>query len=87
MKTGLKNNWNLFLIASLTLGLAPFNPPHILGKIQWILGGNAFSGDKAMELQDYWDLLLHGSPWLLFLSSSFLRLAASKNKSFFMHRK
>lgn len=39
----LKNNWKLFLIASLTLGLAPFTPPHIWGKIQWIFGGNAFS--------------------------------------------
>jgi hypothetical protein len=43
MKKALKNNWNLFLLASLTLGLAPFNPPHIWGKIQWIFGGNAFS--------------------------------------------
>ena len=87
MKTGLENNWKLFLIASLTLGLAPFNPPHILGKIQWILGGNAFSGDKAMELQDYWDLLLHGSPWLLLLSSSLLRLATSADTSFLIDRK
>lgn len=87
MKTALKNNWTLFLIASLTLGLAPFNPPHILGKIQWILGGNAFSGDEAMEQQDYLDLVLHGIPWLLLLSSSLLRLASSKNKSFLIHRK
>ena len=38
MKQKLIDNWKLFLIASLTLGLAPFNPPHIWGKIQWILG-------------------------------------------------
>ena len=87
MKTGLENNWKLFLIASLTLGLAPFNPPHILGKIQWILGGNAFSGDKAMELQDYWDLLLHGAPWLLLLSSSVLLLVARKKKPFLRQKK
>lgn len=87
MKTYLKNNWTLFLVASLTLGLAPFNPPHILGKIQWILGGNAFSGDKAMELQDYWDLLLHGSPWLLLLSSSVLLLVARKTKPFLRQKK
>ncbi len=65
----LKNNWKLFLLASLTLGLAPFNPPHIWGKLQWIMGGNAFSGPNAMQGQDYVDILIHGSPWvLLFLS-------------------
>ena len=42
MKNQLKNNWKFFLIASLTLGLAPFNPPHIVGKLKWIFGGNAF---------------------------------------------
>ncbi|MGK0455220.1 MAG: hypothetical protein ACJAYY_002709, partial [Paraglaciecola sp.] len=49
----LKNNWKLFLIASLTLGLAPFTPPHIWGKIQWILGGNAFSLENGMQSVDW----------------------------------
>jgi hypothetical protein len=48
MKEELRKNWKLFLIASLTLGLAPFRPPHIVGKLQWIVGGNAFSGERAM---------------------------------------
>ncbi|PIV97589.1 MAG: hypothetical protein COW43_02300 [Flavobacteriaceae bacterium CG17_big_fil_post_rev_8_21_14_2_50_31_13] len=69
MKTQIKNNWLLFLIASLTLGLAPFNPPHIVGKIKWIMGGNAFSGANAMQGQDWFDVLLHGSPWVLLLIS------------------
>jgi hypothetical protein len=34
MKQQIKNNWKFFLLASVTLGLAPFNPPHIIGKIQ-----------------------------------------------------
>jgi hypothetical protein len=63
-------------MASLTLGLAPFNPPHILGKIQWILGGNAFSGEDAMQAQDWFDVLVHGSPWLLLLISMVLHLFA-----------
>ena len=58
MKNTLQKNWKLFLLASLTLGLAPFNPPHIWGKIQWIIGGNAFSGKNAMQAQDYFDVLL-----------------------------
>jgi hypothetical protein len=48
------------LVASLTLGLAPFDPePHIWGKLKWIAGGA-----NGMELLDYWDALLHGVPWL-----------------------
>ena len=36
------------LIASLTLGLAPFSPePHIWGKLKWILGGA-----NGMQLMD-----------------------------------
>jgi len=45
----LKNNWKLFLIASLTLGLAPLSLPYILGKIQWILGVNVFSAESGMQ--------------------------------------
>lgn len=78
IKKQLKENWKLFLIASLTLGLAPFNPPHLLGKIQWILGGNAFSSDKGMQAQDWFDVLLHGLPWLLLLLSGILNLTSQK---------
>ena len=78
MKNQLINNWKLFLIASLTLGLAPFNPPHIWGKIQWILGGNAFSGDDAMQAQDWFDVVLHGTPWILLLISGILNLFKKK---------
>ena len=55
------NNWKLILLLCLTLGLAPYFPePHILGKFRWILGGA-----KGMELLDWFDVLLHGLPWLL----------------------
>jgi hypothetical protein len=55
----------LFLMASLTLGLAPFAPePHIWEKIRWIASGQ-MPGDAI-----YWlDLLMHGAPWLLLLAS------------------
>jgi len=53
----------LFLGASLTLGLAPFVPePHILGKLRWILGGGV-----GMGTMDYFDLIMHGTPWILLL--------------------
>ena len=81
MKDQLKNNWKLFLMASLTLGLAPFNPPHILGKVQWILGGGAFIGAHPMQVKDWFDVLLHGSPWVLLLISIVLNLFALKTKN------
>ena len=81
MKEQLKQNWKLFLIASLTLGLAPFNPPHIVGKIKWILGGNAFSGENAMLFMDWFDVLLHGISWILLLISIALNLFPSSVKT------
>ncbi len=48
------------LVLALTLGLAPFFPePHIWGKLKWIFGGA-----KGMQLIDYFDLVLHGGPWV-----------------------
>ena len=78
MKNTLQKNWKLFLLASLTLGLAPFNPPHIWGKLQWILGGNAFSGENAMQFKDYFDVFLHGSPWILLAISLILVISQKK---------
>ncbi|RBW54723.1 hypothetical protein DS884_17395 [Tenacibaculum sp. E3R01] len=72
MEKELRQHWKLFLITSLTLGLAPFNPPHIVGKINWIMGGGAFSGDNPMKLMDWFDVLLHGLPWILLLISILL---------------
>jgi len=50
------------IIFCLTIGLAPFVPePHLFGKLRWILGGA-----KRMQLMDYFDLFLHGLPWVWF---------------------
>ena len=47
----------------LTLGLAPFFPePHLWGKIKWVIGGA-----KDMQLMDWFDILLHGLPWILLI--------------------
>lgn len=49
------------LILALTLGLAPFLPePHLFGKLRWVFGGA-----KGMQAMDYFDLVLHGFPWVL----------------------
>ena len=74
IQKALQENWKLFLMTSLTLGLAPFNPPHILGKLKWIAGGNAFSGEHAMQFMDWVDVAIHGSPWVLLIISLALNL-------------
>lgn len=78
----IKENWKLFLLASLTLGLAPFNPPHIVGKIEWLLGGSAFVGKNAMQAKDWFDVAMHGAPWLLLFISVLLNILSftTKNK-------
>lgn len=52
------------------MGLAPFVPePHVVGKVRWVMGGAV--GMKAI---DWFDLALHGLPWVWLLAAS-VRLA------------
>lgn len=56
-------SWSLIIVACLSLGLAPFFPePHIWGKLKWIAGGAV-----GMKPMDWFDVLLHGTPWILLL--------------------
>ncbi|WP_431136417.1 hypothetical protein [Psychroserpens mesophilus] len=65
----LLNNYKLIILLCLTLGLAPFFPqPHIWGKLKWIAGGA-----NGMQLQDWFDVLLHGLPWLLLIRIIFVK--------------
>lgn len=51
----------IWLILALTLGLAPFDPePHVIEKIKWVL-----SGAHGMRFIDWFDLLMHGTPWVM----------------------
>ena len=70
------NNWKLIILLCLTLGLAPFFPePHIVGKVKWILGGA-----NGMQAMDWFDVLLHGFPFVLLIRIAILKLN-SKNAS------
>lgn len=41
-------------------GLLPFSAePHIVGKVRWVMGGAV-----GMQPMDYFDLFLHGSPFV-----------------------
>jgi len=63
------NNYKFVVLLCLTLGLAPFFPePHIWGKLKWIFGGAT-----GMALKDWFDVLLHGFPWLLLIRLIFVR--------------
>ncbi|MEZ4316287.1 MAG: hypothetical protein R3F61_02235 [Myxococcota bacterium] len=54
------------LLASLTLGLAPFTPePHLVGKIRWVAGGAV-----GMQAGDWFDLVMHGAPWVWLLGAA-----------------
>lgn len=66
----------LFVVGSLTLGLAPFVPePHIWGKLKWVAGGA--NGMKAM---DWFDLMFHGLPWILLLISLGFKIKSQFSK-------
>jgi hypothetical protein len=70
------NDWKILVVASVTLGLAPFFPePHIFGKVRWIAGGA-----EGMKPMDWLDTVLHGSPWILLLRVLFLKLWINRKK-------
>ncbi|HHI76291.1 MAG TPA: RND transporter [Gammaproteobacteria bacterium] len=51
---------HLLLIVCLTLGLAPFLPePHVWEKLKLLAAG------QLVRPIDIFDLLLHGTPWVL----------------------
>jgi hypothetical protein len=51
--------WSLAIVLALTLGLAPFRPPHVVEKLQMLARGT------LVRPVDWFDLLMHGAPWLL----------------------
>jgi len=54
-------SWTLAVLACATLGLAPFNPPHIVEKLGMLSRGELVRGI------DWFDLVMHGAPWVLLL--------------------
>jgi hypothetical protein len=70
----LLNDWKLVAVLCLTLGLAPFLPePHIIGKLKWVFGGA-----NGMQFMDWFDVVLHGFPFILLIRLILLKLI-SKN--------
>lgn len=53
--------WSIAVVLCLTLGLAPFAPPHLWEKLQML-----FAGELVRPI-DWFDMLFHAAPWLLLL--------------------
>lgn len=58
-KSGSLFSWRVIVVLCATIGLAPFNPPHIFEKVSLLATG------ELVQPVDWFDLLLHGTPWLL----------------------
>jgi hypothetical protein len=70
------NNLLMALLATLTLGLAPFFPePHFFGKVRWVLGGA-----NGMQPMDWFDLFMHGAPWV-WLAYELVKLIVQKARA------
>jgi len=60
--------WPAVIFACLTLGLAPFAPPHLFEKLQMLARG------QLRRPIDWFDLLFHAVPWALALAKALLTL-------------
>jgi hypothetical protein len=56
--------WEMVIILCLTLGLAPFFPPHVYEKLRML-----FRGELVRPI-DWFDLLMHGAPWVLLIAKA-----------------
>jgi hypothetical protein len=63
--------WALIILACLTLGLAPFNPPHLVEKLQMLSQGT------LSRPLDWFDLLMHATPWVLLALKAILTATSS----------
>jgi len=64
--------WFVVILACLTLGLAPFTPPHIWEKLRMLSQG------KLVRPIDWFDLFLHGAPWLILIAKSIVTVLGRK---------
>ena len=66
---------SLLIVLCLTLGLAPFAPqPHVWEKLKMLVSG------ELTRAIDIFDLLLHGSPWLLLIGKVLVLFRSQSEK-------
>lgn len=70
-------SWSFYIVICLSLGLAPWFPePHIWGKLKWLAGGG-----EGMGFMDWFDVFLHGTPWLLLLWKAYYEFVGKKKEN------
>ena len=57
-------DWALVIVACLTLGLAPFMPPHLFEKLNMLRKG------ELKKPIDWFDLFFHGLPFLILFAKN-----------------
>lgn len=57
--------WIYVILFCLTLGLAPYKPPHIIEKLTMLVQG------RLVRPIDWFDLVFHSIPWLLLVAKVF----------------
>lgn len=67
--------WSTIIFICLTLGLAPFAPPHIWEKLNMLVKGT------LKRPLDWFDLFFHGIPWLILMFKIILTFVAGKKTS------
>lgn len=53
--------WGAVIFLCLTLGLAPYYPPHLVEKLIMLVRG------RLVRPVDWFDLFFHAAPWLLLI--------------------
>ena len=56
--------WAIVVLLCLTLGLAPFAPPHLWEKLVMLAQG------RLVRPIDWFDLVFHAVPWMLLLAKA-----------------
>ena len=63
-----KLDWGIVIVLCLTLGLAPFSPPHIWEKLGMLVKG------RLVRPLDWFDFAMHGIPWVILILKGLLEL-------------
>jgi hypothetical protein len=63
--------WTVAVLLCLTVGLAPFHPPHLVTKVRMLVEG------QLVRPLDWFDLILHLTPWLLLTAKAVVAVGRS----------
>lgn len=67
--------WFLVVAGVLTLGLAPYAPPHFFEKLRML-----FAGTLKRPI-DVFDFVFHGVPWVLLVAKAIRALAGLRGQA------